>query len=70
MPEESSYFPTSMNETSPSFNKWARPVSNIAIELEKLVKSFDKMMKKSYEEMHLLIDVLKKKGKNVIYDFV
>ncbi|PON71468.1 hypothetical protein PanWU01x14_072650 [Parasponia andersonii] len=73
--EESSYSPMSLNQASAnsqsgaSKEKRARPTSNIAIELEKLAKSFDKMMENSYEEMHLLFDILKKKDNNKIYDF-
>ncbi|PON92014.1 hypothetical protein TorRG33x02_120860 [Trema orientale] len=67
--EESSHSLMSMNQTSASCHseaskkKRAKPVSDIATGLEKLAKSFDKMMEKSYEEMHLLIEVLSSKRK-------
>ncbi|PON86488.1 hypothetical protein TorRG33x02_176820 [Trema orientale] len=73
--EESSYSPMPLNQASAnsqsgaSKRKRARPASDIATGLEKLAKSFDKMMEKSYEEMHLLIDVLKKKDNSIMYDF-
>ncbi|PON98455.1 hypothetical protein TorRG33x02_056890 [Trema orientale] len=73
--EESSYSPISMNQTSASSHseaskkKQARPASDIATGLEKQVKSFDKMIEKSYDEMHLLIDILKKKDNNIMYVF-
>ena len=75
VPEESSYSPMSVNQIGVSSQsqakgkKQARSASDIVSGLEKLAKSFDKMMEKSYEEMHLLIDVLKKKDSNVMYDF-
>ena len=75
IPEESSYSPMSVNQIGPSSQsqaigkKRARPASNITTGLEKLAKSFDKMMK-SYAEICLLIDVLKKKDNSVMYDFI
>ena len=68
--------PQCLNQTDASSQsqagkrKRARPTSNIATRLEKHAKSFDKMMDKSYEEMHLLIDILKKKDNNMMYDSV
>ncbi|PON54010.1 hypothetical protein TorRG33x02_303730 [Trema orientale] len=61
---------TASSQSEASKKKRARPASDIAIGLEKLAKSFDKMMEKSYEEMHLLIDVIKKKDNSRMYDFV
>ena len=56
MQQESSYSPMSVNQTSatiesgPNQKKIVRSIRDIGLGLEKLAKSFDKMIEKSKEE--------------------
>ncbi|KAL5544310.1 hypothetical protein UlMin_008094 [Ulmus minor] len=74
--EEGSYSPMSMNQTSnpmqsqPSYRKWVRPSDNIAVGLEKIAKSFDKMMEKSHEQMIEVVQCLKRNDENLQHQYV
>ncbi|XP_060959626.1 uncharacterized protein LOC133030771 [Cannabis sativa] len=75
MQEETSFSPMSVNQSSGNQSqsgrkKRARPGSDICVGLEKLAKSLDNMMEKSHEETKLLIETLKNRDNNKMYDSV
>ena len=48
-----------------SHRKWVRPSNNIAIGLEKITKSVDKIMKESNEQMMEVVQYLKRIDENL-----